>query len=95
MKTDIPSPELENDDRCLLAVVGGRHEQVGDVVKCFALQGDRVRPFWYESARQLSVSEPKPRFGAVILFSSEEQDRADAEEALLRAILPMTPVYRL
>lgn len=95
MTTELQSLEAANDDRCLLAVVGGRHEQVGEVVACFARQGDRVRPFWYASARQLLSAQAKPKFGAVIFFSPEEAGVADAEEALLRASLPATPVYRL
>jgi len=95
MTTELQGVEAANDDRCLLAVVGGRHEQVGEVVACFARQGDRVRPFWYANATQLLAAPSKPRFGAVIFFSPEEGGVADAEEALLRATLPATPVYRL
>lgn len=83
------------EDRCLLAVVGGREEQAGEVVACFARQGERVAVRWYPDVRNFLATEGKPDFGAVILFASASGKAGEAEEVALRGVLSGVPLYRM
>lgn len=83
------------EDRSLLAVVGGRKDQANEVVACFARQGDRVAVRWYADTRAFLGAEAKPAFGAVIFFAPSDPGESEAEEAALRSVAPGVPVYRL
>ena len=79
----------------VLAVIAGQRERAKEVVACFQRQGELVNSVWYSSVRELVAAEQKPRFEAVILFASKDDEAADVEEAALRGAMRGTQFYRL